>query len=369
MKYIVYNIFVTVLLSSMSLSVAAQDVFYNKQIKVTTSQLQQKGDLLDVHMLLDLSQLDVDYNRSLTLTPILISSDNQMVLPEIVVNGTNRHRAYQRSIALKKDQAFEKNVYKEIKSDKKNTNVDYRMTIPYQEWMSTARLDVRESLCGCGGHQEEVSVETWINKVDLEKIIVPPAPIIETRKEIVTVSKIEQWEAELDFPVNQTVIYPTYMDNSSELSRVESRINKLKADTSITITRVDIVGFASPEGSVTGNQKLSIGRAEALKEYLSQKIDLPSDVYYVLYGGENWDGLKTMVEASEINQKDAIISIINNTSDATERKNKLKALNGGVPYQQMLKTIYPKLRKVMCNVYYDMRTTTVEEKTIVSENN
>lgn len=369
MKYIIYSIFITVLLLSLPLPIAAQDIFYNKQIKVTIPQLQQKGDFLDVHMELDLSQLDIDYNRSLTLTPILISSDNQIELPEIVVNGTNRHRAYMRSITLKKDQSFKKNVYKEIKSDKKNTSIHYQMTIPYQEWMSTARLDVRENLCGCGGYQEEISVETWIDKVDLEKIVIPQPPIIiESRKEII-VSKMEQWEAELDFPVNETVIYSTYMNNSNELSKAESKINKLKADTSITITRVDIIGFASPEGSITGNQKLSIGRAEALKEYLSQKIDLPSNMYYVLYGGENWDRLKTMLEASEINQKDEIISIIDNTSDATERKNKLKALDGGTPYQQILKTIYPKLRKVMCNVYYNMRTTTIEEEKIVSENN
>lgn len=364
MKKTIYCICSIALLLAASTPILAQYI-YKEQIAVNSRQLQQKGDSLYLHMEMDVSKIDIDYNRSLTLTPILIATDNQLELPAILINGTNRHRVYLRSITLKPDQQNELNLYKVVEIGKKNDNIlHYEVVIPYIEWMNSARLDVKEDLCGCGGHEQEIAMETLINKVDLEKISVPEVKpeliYVEPQKEVVKV-RSEEWETKLNFPVNKTVIYPDYMGNRDELVRIESEINSIKVDSNVTITRIEIIGFASPEGPVAINETLSRGRANALKEYLASKFDMPSDLYSVEYGGENWDGLITMLQASDINDKDKILSIINNTTDVATRKRNLQTFNGGVPYREMLTTIYPKLRKVVCNVYYNVKSFSVDE--------
>ena len=46
--------------------------------------------------------LKVSNDRTLTLTPVLTGPDNNVVLPEIVINGRRRQKAYLRAIALDK---------------------------------------------------------------------------------------------------------------------------------------------------------------------------------------------------------------------------------------------------------------------------
>jgi tetratricopeptide (TPR) repeat protein len=84
-------------------------------------------------------------------------------------------------------------------------------------------------------------------------------------------------------------------------------------------------------------------------------------MYKVEYGGENWSGLLAALEASNMKDKDAVIDIIRNTGELATRKTKLKSLDNGEPYQQMLKEIYPKLRKVESHAFYNVKGFDVAE--------
>ena len=171
----------------------------------------------------------------------------------------------------------------------------------------------------------------------------------------------KQVEAFLDFEVNQTYIQPEYMNNPVELAKIRAMIDELRVDQDITINRLDLIGYASPEGSLAGNKRLSEGRALALKNYLSRRYTFAPSLYHVVFGGENWDGLVKALEAGDMDYKEEVLAIIDNYPLETERKAKLKQLQSGMPYQYLLRNVYPRLRVAVCKVNFNVKNFDVEE--------
>lgn len=339
-----------------ALPVSAQK-FYKDAINITNASLWQQGESLYINMQMDVRNLKVSNDRTLTLTPVLTGPDNNVVLPEIVINGRRRQKAYLRAMAL------DKTTNMEIPYNTQEV-LNYTQVIPYEPWMENAYLNLEEDLCGCGGHQEVLTQEMIMNGVSTETkrlaALQPVPSYIQPKAEVVK-ARSEQYEAHLDFPVGKSVILPDFMNNQTELRNIREMFNKVQNDKKLTITGVYIEGFASPEGPLKLNEQLSESRAEALKKYLSVHEQIPANLYNVSFGGENWEGLEKALEASNTKEKTEFLNIIRNTSDIARRKEEIKRVGGGAPYRTMLKELYPALRKVNCRIDYTIANFKVDE--------
>lgn len=339
-----------------ALPVSAQK-FYKDAINITNASLWQQGESLYINMQMDMRNLKVSNDRTLTLTPVLTGPDNNVVLPEIVINGRRRQKAYLRAMAL------DKTTNMEIPYNTQEV-LNYTQVIPYEPWMENAYLNLEEDLCGCGGHQEVLTQEMIMNGVSTETkrlaALQPVPSYIQPKAEVVK-ARSEQYEAHLDFPVGKSVILPDFMNNQTELRNIREMFNKVQNDKKLTITGVYIEGFASPEGPLKLNEQLSKSRAEALKKYLSIHEQIPANLYNVSFGGENWEGLVKALEASNMKEKTEFLNIIRNTSDIARRKEEIKRVGGGAPYRTMLKELYPALRKVNCRIDYTIANFKVDE--------
>ena len=180
--------------------------------------------------------------------------------------------------------------------------------------MADAKLDMYEDLCGCGNPARRIGITMLANRITLEKIIEPyeitPSmayvqPVVEPvkRREIIS-------EAFLDFVVNKTDIRPDYMNNPQELKKVTDLVAGIKDDPDVTVRAINVIGYASPEGLLSNNQRLSEGRAKALTDYLASQFDYPRSLYQVAFAGENWDGLKECVEASQMPYRKEVLEFI-----------------------------------------------------------
>lgn len=339
-----------------ALPVSAQK-FYKDAINITNASLWQQGESLYINMQMDMRNLKVSNDRTLTLTPVLTGTDNNVVLPEIVINGRRRQKAYLRAMAL------DKAINMEIPYNTQEV-LNYTQVIPYEPWMENAYLNLEEDLCGCGGHQEVLTQEMIMNGVSTETkrlaALQPVPSYIQPKAEVVK-ARSEQYEAHLDFPVGKSVILPDFMNNQTELRNIREMFNKVQNDKKLTITGVYIEGFASPEGPLKLNEQLSKSRAEALKKYLSVHEQIPANLYNVSFGGENWEGLVKALESSNTKEKTEFLNIIRNTSDIARRKEEIKRVGGGAPYRTMLKELYPALRKVNCRIDYTIANFKVDE--------
>ena len=346
---------------------ASAQKLYNDAISLSGVSLWQQGNSLYIDMTIDMKNLAVSPQRSLTLTPLLTDGQHNVPLQDIIINGRRRQKAYVRGLAIEREAP----TAIVIPYDKREV-LNYTQVIPYQPWMENASLNLVENLCGCGNNEEMIAQELITNSVSTEaKRLSAMSPIVAYIQPTVEVVKnrSEQYEAHLDFPVNKSVILTDFMNNHSELVNIHSMFAKIQNNKNLTIKGIGIEGFASPEGPLAFNEQLSKKRAEALKDYLVKNEKVSSKLYKVTFGGENWDGLVKALKSSSMKDKETFLNIIKNTTDDAKRKQEIMRVGGGAPYRSMLKEIYPGLRKVNCKIDYTVVNFDVEQGRIIIREN
>ena len=307
--------------------------------------------------------LKISSRRSLTLIPVLEGANGRMTLPAVQVNGKNRHKAYLRNRALEKNNEADEELYAVVRSDNRSV-VRYNYEVPYQEWMKDARLDIVEDLCGCAGTNKSSMRNRVFDNVTLENIDIyipqPQLSYIRPKAEAVK-KRNEIKDVYLDFQIGSAVIFKTLNNNAAELESIETMLREIRADKNIQVQGIRFKGFASPDGSVASNLRLSDLRARSMMNYLLPRLALKDTSVKAEGGGEDWESLKQLLEASDIKGKDQLLDIIHEcgTTDACEQK--MKTVAGGAPYRQMATEIYPRLRRTICSVDYTVRGFTAEE--------
>ena len=344
----------------------AQSHSYEGVITVNPVRLEQKGDFIHVDIDFVLNNVKVKSARGMDFIPRLVTPGRTQNLPKVSIKGRDEYLAYERELALmnaKEKRNYEKPYIVEKAGKLRNDTIRYQYLVPFESWMKDARLDVQRDECGCG-ETALMNIEEF-GKVTLERVwtpyvVVPQFAYLQPKAEEIKQRDI-QAECFLDFEVNKVNIRPEYMNNPKELAKIRTMIDDLKADPSIKVNRLDIIGYASPEGSLANNKRLSEGRAMALRDYLATRYDFARNQYHIIFGGENWEGLVNALDTIDIEYKDEILDIIEYTSLEQGRESKLMKLRGGVPYRYMLKNIFPSLRVAICKVNYDIKNFDVDE--------
>lgn len=340
-------------------------------VTVQVNELAQRGDSLYVDMAVTTEGRNVPSRMSADFTPVLVSGERSLALPAVSLMGRNSYRNHRRALALmsaKERGAYEKSApYYVVPDYKGDSRMDYRLALPYEAWMSSAQLTLQRIDCGCG-KSSVTDVRLLAGKVSLEEVIVieryriePHLAYIRPEAEAVK-SRAEQGESFLDFAVGKTAVNPEFGRNAAELEKIRRMIDLVQDDKDLTIKRIVIVGYASPEGSLAMNERLSEGRAKALRDYLQSRYPaIPGSLYSIRFGGENWDDLVEAVQTSDMPDKQAVLDIIDRYSIIGGREAKLMALKGGTPWRYMLREMFPSLRKVTVTVDYDVRNFDAEE--------
>lgn len=302
--------------------------------------------------------VELSSDRVATLTPVLKTQDNSYnkVLPAIWVYGRTR------SIVQQRERSVPSDAYTILR--RKNgteQSVNYSTRIPYEKWMNGAELELLADVRGCANCQKEES-SALVARASLERYSVKPtfafvSPAVEAVK-----NRAEEGRAYLDFPVNQIKINPDYRRNPSELAAIKQTVDVVKNDANTTITEIDIVGYASPEGRYAANARLAQGRAEALKNYVMSEYGFKADLFKVNSIPEDWAGLRDYVAKNALPLKEEILSIIDkNENDFDVKERRIKALDGGKVYATLLQDCYPALRHSDYTVRYVVRGFNVEE--------
>jgi hypothetical protein len=145
-----------------------------------------------------------------------------------------------------------------------------------------------------------------------------------------------------------------YSRNREHLELILRAIDMIFASDSVKVAHVDLKGYASPEGPYEHNIDLGQNRADALKAYILKKEPrLTAEQIRTTSGGEDWEGLRELVVASDMVGKDQVLNVIDNVPEA-QRKARIQALNGGRTYRSMLDVLYPQLRSACyVDVWYE----------------
>ena len=163
------------------------------------------------------------------------------------------------------------------------------------------------------------------------------------------------------FPLAQSALLPEFGNNSHILDRIIDVTRKMMADTTALLCKIQIVGLASIEGPIPGNEKLATNRALALQRYVQEQLQLPDSVFDTVGGGEAWadfrDQLQECAEqesgqtAKELQQA---LDIIDSERNLNLCEKKLRSLNGGHTWKYIKTNILSEQRNSgYIRIYYE----------------
>ena len=166
-----------------------------------------------------------------------------------------------------------------------------------------------------------------------------------------------QDELEIIFKVSKIEIDSSVFNNEVTFGKILAAVDKIFADPKYKMDKIEVAGYASPEGSVSFNKWLGINRAKALISYIIDQrpqYGLTEDDFSIRNGEENWPGLKRVLKDSNMPEKQTVIDIIDSDATNDQKKLAIKSLDGGKVWKKMLDDIYPHLRSARyLAVYYD----------------
>lgn len=146
------------------------------------------------------------------------------------------------------------------------------------------------------------------------------------------------------YPVNKTKLYPNYMGNALNIDTIRRYLAE-----SPRIDSIVIYSYASPEGPLWFNTKLSKERGITAKRFIMSIMpkdrQLPDSIIHLSPEAENWQGLlEEVMKDYHLEDRAEVISILQSKIDTETKKGKLKALSGGKAWRHILKHIMPRLR-------------------------
>ena len=316
---------------------------------------QKKSDSLKVAFRLHLDSLQLKSEQQLVFTP-LIAGEDTIALNPIIINGKNQNIRYLRkSSKLKNSQA----VVVRRRNDTEQ-QVLFSQTLPYRKWMKAFNLSMTEDLCGCGNlMDQDTTLMANIQptpRICRDHYVKPKAEAIKVRA--------EKGEAYLSFKLNKSDILADFRENATELRKITSTIDLVKNDKDVSITNIDIHGYASPDGPYANNVRLANNRAAALRNYVCNLYTIDKKLFTYHATPEDWEGFKKKVEASNLADKSAILAVANSslTPDAKDRK--IKKLYPA-SYRYIMSEIYPRLRHSDYTVTYTVRPFDIEEAKVI----
>ncbi len=171
-------------------------------------------------------------------------------------------------------------------------------------------------------------------------------------------------EAIINYLVNSSSVRSSEL-RDEDMAALKSFIGEFGNNEDYVFKGATIEAYASPEGEITINENLADERAASAKKAVSDimkrnKMEFDADAFFNLVPkGEDWDGFKTMMEASNIEDKALILRILEMYSDLNKREEEIRNL--AATYTEVADQILPELRRSQIVVNYDIMGRSDEE--------
>lgn len=323
---------------------------------ISEQSMTSDGQSVSVSFVVDTDVRGIPAKRKEVIMPYIYNEADTIWLNQMMVYAKGRYLRERQENHIGGDKDWELGENQVMKRDGKFAYAD---TAPLKLWMTDAKLGIRRHIIGCAKCNEDLSDQT-IAQGELFTIPEPPARRTPgyTLKDAERIWDFGQDELEIIFKVRKTEIDPTVFNNEVTFGKILAAVDKIFSDPKYKLDKIQVAGYASPEGPPTFNTWLGENRAKALINYIiaqRPEYNLEMDDFEIVNGEENWVGLRRLVLESDLERKDDVIAIIDQEGISNERKKmNIEALDLGWTWKDMVEQIYPHLRCARyLSIYYD----------------
>lgn len=154
----------------------------------------------------------------------------------------------------------------------------------------------------------------------------------------------EMYDADILFQIQQANVRGSEI-NKEDVEEWRYTVQNAKETPNQNVS-VEVQSYASPDGGKKLNEKLSENRERnttaALKKEF-KKQDMAGVAIDAHYTAQGWEGFRTLVEKSDLPDKDLVLRVLSMYPDPESREREIK--NISVVFKQLADNILPKLRR------------------------
>ena len=167
----------------------------------------------------------------------------------------------------------------------------------------------------------------------------------------------------IQFFVGDTRVVDTLGDNRRQLDKITGLMRQIVEQQEFWVDTITLTAASSPEGAYAFNDRLSQGRAAALKRYLVRRYGKSIDTMLIVrWVAENWPELTQRIRTDKsIENREAILALIASEKNPDRREQAIR-LRFPKEYAYIRSVIYPQLRAV--NFRYNLRRKGMVKDTI-----
>ena len=323
-------------------------------------------------------------SRSVVITPILHKPDESVPLEDLVIRGGRFSLLQQRDYwqyetyverfrpdTVGREAAFNRFVKFPYPEDARlDSLVEGRSTVTYYYSQAVKTDETSKKML--------VTLQGQVLAVDDSAYRLPPSDTLSyvvssmltfvdtvPRYRIKVIDKFVTVEDRnyIQFFVGDTRVVDTLGDNRRQLDKITSLMRQIVEQQEFYVDTITLTAASSPEGDYAFNDRLSRGRAEALKRYLVRRYGRSIDTMLtVRWVAEDWQELTNRIRTDrEFVNRDAILELIAAEKNLDRRE---QAIRQRFPeeYAYIRSVIYPQLRAV--NFRYNLRRKGMVKDTI-----
>ena len=242
-----------------------------------------------------------------------------------------------------------RNNYKVVSSD--GQKVTEKLHFDYVEGMEKCYLELRGTVLA-GKKSISLPAKKVADGANTTYMLVKRAGNVSFKpddyKEVITSTA----EGQIKYLVNSSEVRGSELKGDS-VKEFLAALDAIAQDDRASVTSTEIVAYASPEGAVDLNDKLSGNRSQsANKAWDSLTKGKDTAAPEVRSAGEDWEGFQQLVAESDIEDKDLILRVLSMYSDPAVRENEIR--NMSQVYTALKGEVLPELRRarLIANVEY-----------------
>lgn len=323
-------------------------------------------------------------SRSVVITPILHKPDESVALEDLVIRGGRfsllQERDYWqyetyverfRPDTVGREAAFNRFVKFPYPEDVRlDSLVEGRSTVTYYYSQEVKTDETSKKML--------VTLQGQVLAVDDSAYRLPPSDTLSyivssmlsfvdtiPRYRIKVVDKFVTVEDRnyIQFFVGDTRVVDTLGDNRRQLDKITGLMRQIVEQQEFWVDTITLTAASSPEGAYAFNDRLSQGRAAALKRYLVRRYGRSIDTMLtVRWVAEDWQELTNRIRTDrEVVSRDAILELIVAEKNPDRREQAIRQ-QFSKEYAYIRSVIYPQLRAV--NFRYNLRRKGMVKDTI-----
>lgn len=186
------------------------------------------------------------------------------------------------------------------------------------------------------------------------------------RRYIVADATTQSANYEIHYAINSADAVMGFEDNSEVLTQLDNLFGEIRKDSLVHISKISVVGYASPDGTTQFNSTLAQKRAKALSTMLAKRYGLEDYNIAISSMVEPWSATTDAIEHSSLDNRNDIVRIVNANEAPMTIDHRLKRENKA--WSWLKSDVLPDMRRATVTIAYtrDQVTDKREYKPVAS---